>query len=144
MQGTVMGFDFGLRRIGIAVGQTVTRSASPVTTVLAKDGEPDWQQVGKLVDEWRPAALVVGVPYTMDGDEQEMTDLAGRFQRKLEARFNLPTFGVDERLSSHLAEERLRESRQAGNRGRISKPEIDAMAACILVENFLNTQGTTP
>lgn len=139
-----MGFDFGLRRIGIAVGQTVTRSASPVTTVLAKDGEPDWQQVGKLVDEWRPAALVVGVPYTMDGDEQEMTDLAGRFQRKLEARFNLPTFGVDERLSSHLAEERLRESRQAGNRGRISKPEIDAMAACILVENFLNTQGTTP
>ncbi|HEX6929017.1 MAG TPA: Holliday junction resolvase RuvX [Gammaproteobacteria bacterium] len=140
---TLLGFDYGTRRIGAAVGQSLTRTASPLHPVAARDGAADWSAIAQLIAEWQPSAIVVGVPYNMDGSRQEMTDRAERFLRQLQGRFHLPVHAVDERLSSHEAEDRLRTARQEGRRGRIAKPEIDSAAACVLLETWLNTQAQT-
>lgn len=137
MAGAILGFDYGLRRIGVAVGQTLTGTASPLPAVPARDGKPDWDRIKNLIEEWQPAALVIGLPYNMDGSTQEMTVRAERFHRQLEGRFGLPVYAVDERLSSIEAEERLVEARRAGRRGRIAKEDIDSTAACVLLENWL-------
>ena len=141
LKGPLLGFDYGLKRIGVAVGQPLTGTASPRPALGARDGAPDWTAITRLVEEWRPAAFVVGVPYNMDGSRQEMTGRAERFSRQLHGRFHLPVHCVDERLSSHEAEDRLRTARQEGRRGRIAKPEIDSAAACVLLETWLNSQG---
>lgn len=138
--GAILGFDYGLRRIGIAVGQSLTGTATPLPAIAARDGVPDWTAIARFIEEWQPAALVVGVPYNMDGSRQEMTDRAERFCRQLEGRFHLPVHPVDERLSSHDAEDRLRTARQEGRRGRISKPDIDSAAACLLLESWFHSQ----
>src|SRR5215472_16847558 len=135
----ILGFDFGLKRIGMAVGQTVTRSASPLGTAAVRGGEPDWEAIGRLIAEWRPAALVVGLPYNMDLSEQEMTGHARRFAEGLAARFPLPVHTVDERLSSREAEAQLKERRQQGRR-RISREDIDGAAACVILESWFNSK----
>jgi len=135
---TLLGFDFGLKRIGVAVGQTVTRSASPLGVVTPRNGEPDWETIGRWVAEWRPAALVVGLPYNMDLSEQEMTGHARRFAEGLAGRFPLPVHTVDERLSSREAEAQLKERRQEGRR-RISREDIDGAAACVILESWFNS-----
>ena len=135
----VLGFDFGLKRIGVAVGQTVTRSASPLGVVTPRGGEPDWESIGRMIADWQPAALVVGLPYNMDLSEQEMTGHARRFVEGLAARFPLPVHTVDERLSSKEAEARLKERRQQGRR-RISREDIDGAAACVILESWFNTK----
>lgn len=137
---TLLGFDLGTRRIGAAVGQSLTGTASPLAPITARDGAPDWDAIAKLVAEWQPAAMIVGVPYNMDGSRQEMTDRAERFQRQLHGRFNLPVHLIDERLSSIEAEDRLRTARQEGRRGRIAKTDIDSAAACVLLETWLNAE----
>ena len=109
---TALGFDFGLKRIGAAVGQTVTGSASPLGVVAVRSGEPDWEAIAGLVREWRPGALVVGLPYNMDLSEQDMTHKARHFAEQLAERFPLPVHTVDERLSSREAEAALKERRQ--------------------------------
>lgn len=141
--GTLLAFDYGLRRIGIAVGQALTGTASPLQALNARDGVPDWNAIERLIEEWRPAAIVTGVPYNMDDTRQEMTDRAERFSRQLHGRFNLPVHIIDERLSSIEAEDRLRTARQQGRRGRIAKADIDSAAACVLLETWLNTQRKT-
>ena len=129
--GVVMGFDFGTRRIGIAIGQTVTRSASPLTTLQAKDGKPDWSRVAALIGEWRPCALVVGLPYNMDDTEADMAPRARRFARQLEGRFHLPVHLVDERLTSVDAERSLgTESSRDGS--------VDSLAAALIVETWFS------
>ena len=135
---TALGFDFGLKRIGVAVGQSVTRSASPLGVVTPRNGEPDWDAIGRLVAEWRPAALVVGLPYNMDLSEQEMTGHARRFAEELARRFPLPVHTVDERLSSREAEAQLKERRQQGRR-RITREDIDGAAACVILESWFNS-----
>ncbi|HEY3644482.1 MAG TPA: Holliday junction resolvase RuvX [Gammaproteobacteria bacterium] len=135
---TFLGFDFGLKRIGVAVGQSVTRSASPLGTALVRSGEPDWELIGRWVAEWRPGALVVGLPYNMDLSEQEMTGHARRFAEGLAERFPLPVHTVDERLSSREAEAQLKERRQQGRR-RISREDIDGAAACVILESWFNS-----
>ncbi|HWP95115.1 MAG TPA: Holliday junction resolvase RuvX [Gammaproteobacteria bacterium] len=131
-----LAFDFGLKRIGVAVGQRLTGTASPLTTLSAQGGEPDWKAVARLVAEWRPAALVVGLPYNVDGSPQPFTGEARRFAERLAAHCALPVHLVDETLSSHAAAEGLRERRQAGGR-RIRKHEIDQAAACVILETWL-------
>src|SRR6185437_5451854 len=96
----VLGFDFGMKYIGVAVGQSITYSASPLTTLLAKDGIPAWQEVEQLLEKWRPQDLIVGVPLNMDGTQQLLTFCARRFIKRLHARFKLPVYEVDERLTS--------------------------------------------
>ena len=135
---TILGFDFGLKRIGVAVGQSVTRSASPLGIVTPRNGEPDWEAIGRFIAEWRPGALVVGLPYNMDLSEQEMTGNARRFAEGLAERFPLPVHTVDERLSSREAEAQLKERRQQGRR-RITRADIDGAAACVILESWFNS-----
>jgi putative Holliday junction resolvase len=135
---TVLGFDFGLKRIGVAVGQTITGSASPLGTAPVRGGEPDWDMLGRLIAEWRPGALVVGLPYNMDLSEQEMTGHARRFAEGLAQRFPVPVHTVDERLSSKEAEAQLKERRQQGRR-RITREDIDGAAACVILESWFNS-----
>lgn len=135
---TALGFDFGLKRIGVAVGQTLTGSASPLGVVAMRGGEPDWEGLARIIREWRPASLVVGLPYNMDLSEQEMTQHARRFAEELARRFPLPVHTVDERLSSHEAEAQLKERRQQGRR-RASRADIDSAAACVILESWFNS-----
>lgn len=135
---TALGFDFGLKRIGVAVGQSVTGSASPLGVAAVRGGEPDWTAIGRLIGEWRPTSLVVGLPYNMDLSEQEMTGHARRFAEELAQRFPLPVHTVDERLSSREAEAQLKERRQQG-RKRVTREDIDGAAACVILESWLNS-----
>lgn len=134
---TSLGFDYGLKRIGVAVGQSITGTASPLAALACRDGQPDWDQVQALLAEWRPGALIVGLPYNSDGSEQPISKAARRFARRLAGRFGLPVHLVDERYSSASAEARLVESRQQGRR-RIRKTDVDSAAACIILESWLN------
>ncbi len=99
-EGIYLGFDFGFKRIGVAVGQQLTCSASPLPTLDAKLGVPNWDIVKKLVDQWRPSELIVGLPTCIDGSEQYTTPAARGFARQLRKRFSLPVHLVDERLST--------------------------------------------
>ncbi len=127
---TLLGFDYGIKRIGVAVGQQLTCSANALTTITALQGKPDWESIAKLIQEWKPDALVVGIPYHMDGSEQEMTRTAHRFCRQLEGRYRLPVHGADERLSSWVVEHRERK--------RGEKPgDIDAQAARVILQDWL-------
>ncbi|MDF2939583.1 MAG: Holliday junction resolvase [Gammaproteobacteria bacterium] len=131
---TVLGFDFGLRRIGIAAGQSITKTATPIPGISAKAGVPNWQEVAKLIKEWQPQALLVGIPLLMDDKEQPMTESARQFAMSLK-QFNLPVYEVDERLSTREARSRLSEINEFKN---MNHRKVDSMAACIIVETFLN------
>lgn len=135
--GTVLGFDFGMKRIGVAVGNSVTGTATPLTVLAAQDGTPDWGQVQALIGEWLPDALVVGIPFNMDGTDSEATLRARRFANRLAGRFARDVSLVDERLTSFEARGELM---RAGNRR--GKPAVDALAACLIVEDFFNRMST--
>ena len=136
-----MGFDEGVRRIGVAAGDTLTRGARPVGFVPARGGEPDWAALTRLIGEWDPAVLVVGVPYNMDGTPGPMTPAALGFAAELERRFRRPAIGVDERLSSREAEDQLRRQRASGERTRrVRHGDVDAAAACVLLEQWLRDE----
>ena len=134
-QCTCLGFDYGLRRIGVAVGETLTGSARALQTVAARDGEPDWDALGGLIRSWEPDALVVGVPLHLDGARQPMTDAAQRFARRLEGRYRLPVHRVDERLSS---DEARRVLAARGVVGRTARGRLDPVAAQIILETWLH------
>ncbi len=138
--GTVLGFDFGTRRIGVAVGQTVTGTASALETLHSRDGGPDWKGITRLLQTWRPVALVVGLPVHMDGAEHELTKAARRFGNRLHGRYHLPVFHQDERLSSHEAEQMLAER---GGVGSDDKGEIDKLAAQLILQSWLDQQAKT-
>ncbi len=140
---TLLAFDYGRRRIGVAVGQTVTGSASPLGVVANAVGGPDFAAVEALIREWQPARLVVGLPLNADGSEGELVDAVRRFAGQLE-RFGLPVEGCDERLSSREAEQTLKRARQSGSRGRIKKPDIDAAAAVVIAERYLAGLASSP
>jgi putative Holliday junction resolvase len=133
---TIVAFDFGLRRIGVAVGQDVTATASPVAAVRNSDTGPDWQAIATIVSEWRPTRLIVGMPLHEDGSPSEMGEDIKRFIAELQ-RFDLPVEQVDERYSSLEAGEVLKSERALGLRGRISKEEIDSVAAALIAERWL-------
>ena len=132
--GVYIGFDFGTKRIGTAVGQALTGSATPLQTFGAKNGEPDWQKVENLINEWRPQGLVVGIPLNMDGTTQPITDAAHDFAKKLKEKFNLPIYEFDERLST--VEARAHVFEQEGYKG-LQKKEIDSVAAKVILESWL-------
>ncbi|HSS66795.1 MAG TPA: Holliday junction resolvase RuvX [Gammaproteobacteria bacterium] len=131
---TLLAFDFGLKRIGGAVGQTQSRSASPLETLAVKREHPDWRAIARLIETWTPDALVVGLPLNMDGTQQEMTHRARRFGRQLEGRFDLPVHLVDERLTTREAKSRLHLE------GRASAG-ADPVAAQIILEGWLSEQS---
>jgi len=131
--GTFLGFDFGPRKIGVAVGQAITGSATPLTTLRSHREKPDWARIERLVREWRPSAAVVGLPFNMDDTEADIAPRARRFARQLEGRFGLEVHLVDERLTSVEAR------RQLGKEA--ATPEVvDAMAAKLILETWLGEQ----
>jgi putative Holliday junction resolvase len=140
---TALCFDYGTRRTGVAVGQRLTGTARPLTTIGMPQGSPDWDAIDALLREWRPAQLVVGRPTRMDGTPVPMTEAAECFARDLGERYRLPVALVDERLSSRAAETLLREQRAEGRRGRIDKAEIDRYAAALLLEDWLAQPAST-
>lgn len=137
---TVMGFDFGTKVIGVAIGQAVTRTASALALLPAKDGVPDWLQVEKLIREWQPDGFVVGIPLNMDGTETELAPRARKFGNRLTGRFGKPWFPADERLSTREAWDTLESNHQQHHRGkRISGDRrVDAVAAALVLTSWLN------
>ncbi len=133
---TLLGFDFGQARIGVAVGQEFSGTASPLITLKNIDGGPDWAAITALIEEWQPDALVVGIPRHLDGTEHEMTQLARRFGNRLNGRYNLPVYHVDERLTSVEAERRLAE--QGVKLKRENKGEVDRLAAQLILQTWLD------
>ena len=103
--------------------------------------KPDWDGIKNLIDTWKPDALVIGLPYHMDGTEQEMTRAARRFGRQLHERFQVPVFEMDERLSSREAEDRIIEDRVKGHRKKTKKEDIDMLAAQIILQDWLEQQS---
>ena len=124
---TLLCFDYGSKRIGVAVGQSLTSTATPLVTIKKHGKKIDWQNIAKLIVEWNPDALIVGIPLCMDGTVQEMTVAAQKFCRQLQARFSLPVYGMDERLSSYEATQRT-----------VKKNSIDAVAAQVILETWLS------
>ncbi|MDN7127359.1 Holliday junction resolvase RuvX [Pseudidiomarina sp. 1APR75-33.1] len=131
----LLGFDFGTHNIGVAVGQTITGTASPLAALKAKDGQPDWQKVQVLINEWQPQCLVVGLPLNMDGTEQPVTELARKFANRLHGRFGLPVHLQDERLTTVAAKEELFER---GGFRQLSKDKIDSAAAQLILEDYMS------
>lgn len=132
---TVMAFDFGTKRIGVAVGETGSRLAHPLTTVSAGTNDERFDAIGRLIDEWKPSMLLVGLPVHMDGAEHEMTARARRFARRLEGRFSLPVEMIDERLSTNDAASRLHD---AGVESRRQKSVRDQVAAQGMLQTWLD------
>jgi putative holliday junction resolvase len=133
----VMSFDYGRRRIGAARGDTLTGHASALPGVGNSAKGPDWAQIEHTLNQWRPALLVVGLPYNADGSESLIAGEARDFAKGLSSRFTLPVELVDERYSSLDAAERLKLARASGARARrVSKADIDAAAACVILERW--------
>ena len=137
VSGTLLGFDFGERRIGVAVGETSTAIASPLTTIVAEANDARFEAIESLVREWRPAGFVVGRPKHADGAPHPVAALASKFARRLAARYDLPVFFVDETLTSVEAERSLRETRTRA--GRAS--DVDALAATLILQSYLDDGG---
>jgi putative Holliday junction resolvase len=132
---TILGFDFGTKSIGVAIAQIVTGTAAPLAALKATDGIPDWTKVEALYEEWQPDAIVVGLPLNMDGSFQQVTYGAKKFANRLSNRFRMPVETHDERLTSAEAREKLFE---LGGFKKLSKEKVDSVAACLIVESWLN------
>jgi putative Holliday junction resolvase len=137
---SVLGFDFGTKKTGVATGQSITATAAPLAPLAMRDGIPDWLVIERLLKEWQPQALLVGLPLNMDDTESELSHLARKFARRLHGRFNLPVFMVDERLTSRAARELLAE---IGDRRKGKLPSLDSTAAVLMVESWLAQPNIT-
>lgn len=137
---TIIAFDFGLRRIGVAVGQQVTKSASAIGVVANGTSGPDWRSIGQIIAEWKPARLVVGLPTQPDGTPARLTARIMRFMDELH-RYGRPVESMDENFSSWEAGRLLAEQRATGRRGRVRKEDIDSTAAVLIAERWLGRDG---
>ena len=137
--GTVLAFDLGLKRTGIASGELSIGIAHPLSVVQADSTDARLDAIAKLIVEWQPVLLVLGLPTHADGSEHEMTRVAKNFARKLESRFNLPVFLVDERHTSAAAESELH---ARGIHGRKNKALTDAVAAQLILQGFFDARLT--
>ncbi len=129
-QSMIMGFDYGTHRIGVAIGQRVTQTASPLAILKARQGQPNWSEIEALIKEWQPEAFVVGLPLHMDDEPSDLSVQAEKFARRLTGRFNLPHTMVDERLSSVEA------------KNLSSGDAIDDVAAVLILETYLSSDST--
>jgi len=131
--GTLLCFDYGEKRIGVAVGQQVTATATALEIIAVRHGRPDWERIEMLMRDWQPQALVVGNPLNLDGTRQPFTDAADRFARKLAGRYRIPVHRADERLTTYAARRQVP--------GRV---KVDAEAAKIILESWLAGQQPAP
>jgi putative Holliday junction resolvase len=143
---TLLAFDYGQKRIGIAVGQELTKTASPLVTLQNTSATDNWNAIDELVRQWQPQALVVGLPLNADGSEHAISRAAKQFGKQLQARYNLNVYWMDERLTSIDAQRLLAgansgsKSQAKGRRG--SKADIDRMAAKLILESWFNQPST--
>ena len=140
--GTVLGFDFGHRRIGVAVGQHLTSTVRPLITLTARAQRPDWQAIDAVIAEWQPNLLVVGLPRHADGSPNTVTRAALRFSHQLQNRYGLPTDTIDEHLSSYAAEALMRAHPQ--KRKRVPRTAVDSIAAALILESWFAQRRTNP
>lgn len=134
---TFLGFDFGTKRIGLAVGQNITKQARPLTTILYINKQPDWQKIKEAIHTWQPAGLIIGIPYNMDGTEQPVTVLARQFSETCSQQFRLPIYQIDERLTTVEAKAQLFAE---GGYKTLKNSEIDAYAAKLILESWLQQE----
>ncbi len=132
---TVLSFDFGEQRIGVAVGEHVLANANPLTTIDNESNEIRFEAITKLVKEWQPKLLIVGLPLSLDGTETSVTQLCKKFARRLNGRFNIPVMLIDERYSSVEASDLLK---QAGVKGRAQKEMLDQVAAQTILQSYFD------
>ncbi len=134
-----MAFDYGLRQIGVAVGNTLLDTTQALPVLAARDGVPDWSALGTLIEQWQPDLLIVGDPINMDGTDSELSGRARKFGRRLEGRFNLSVQMVDERLTSFEAKSAARD---AGHRGDYKAAPVDSIAAELILRTWLAESGS--
>lgn len=137
MNQTVLGFDYGTKSIGVAIGQSITSSASPLLSIKAVDGIPNWDDIDKLLKEWQPQLVVVGLPLNMDGTEQEMSQRARKFANRISGRFGVKVTTQDERLTTADAKARLFE---LGGFKALTKGQVDAVSAVLIIESYFENQ----
>lgn len=135
---TLLGFDFGRVRIGVAVGQELIATARPLITLTMRGQHPDWETMSRLIGEWQPDLLVVGVPCHADGSPNQVTRAALSFCQQLQSRYHLPVETIDERLSSRAARDCIAQLSELGRRQRRDKAAIDQIAAALILESWFN------
>ncbi|AAP96546.1 crossover junction endodeoxyribonuclease RuvA [[Haemophilus] ducreyi] len=135
MATTILAFDFGTYSIGCAVGQSITKTAQSLTAFKSQDGIPNWQHIEKIIKEWQPDLLVVGLPLNMDGSEQPLTQRARKFANRLNGRFNLPVALQDERLTTTEAKSEIF---SRGGYKALKKDKIDTISACLILESWFD------
>ena len=133
----VIAFDFGLKRTGVAVGNTVIGSATPECTLTSKDESPDWDGISKLIEDWQPSQIVVGMPMELDGSENPLKKRIERFCNQIQGRYNITVDQENEQFTSLEAAQRLKQLRQSGRKQKVSKDEVDKIAASIILENWM-------
>ena len=137
MARTILAFDFGTYSIGCAVGQDITGTAQGLPSFKAQDGIPNWDQIEKVIKEWQPERLVVGLPLNMDGSEQPLTQKEKKFANRLNGRFNLPVELQDERLTTVSAKAEIFER---GGYKALKKDKVDSISACLILESWFEAQ----
>lgn len=138
----ILSFDFGTKKIGIAVGQTITKSSSPLTVLFNKENKVNWEEVGAIIDEWKPELLLIGKPLNMDGTDSDIMKVVDNFSKKLAKLSGIECEYVDERLTSFEARQNFKELMIENNKN-IKKEIIDANAAKILIDNWFNQNVDT-
>lgn len=134
---SVLAFDYGLKNIGVAYGQSITGTATELPPLSARDGIPDWEQIARLLREWQPQRLLVGLPLNMDDSESELSARARKFANRLHGRFGMPVELFDERLTTRMAKE---EACERGHGGHYASAPIDSIAARLLLESWFNSR----
>ncbi len=134
---TVLGFDYGTRWIGVAAGQTITGTASALPPLMAKDGIPQWEEIGSLLQEWKPAVVVVGLPLNMDGSESDLSQRARKFGNRIHGRFGAQVTFWDERLSSFEAKGDIMEQRHSK---QFKQQQVDSLSACLILESWMRSE----
>lgn len=131
----IIGFDYGLKNIGVSIGQNITRTASEQPSLAARDGIPNWEHIEKLLTEWKIDTAIVGLPLNMDGTDSEIATRARKFANRLHGRFGITVHMMDERLSTREAKT---EAAERGHKGNYGQNPIDAIAARLILESWLN------
>lgn len=130
---TLLAFDYGVKSIGVAAGTAITATGTELPPLKARDGIPDWQQVEKLLNEWQPQLVLVGLPLNMDGSESELSTRARKFGNRLHGRFNIQVEMVDERLTTREAK---MEAKERGHKGNYADSPVDSIAARLILESW--------
>ena len=139
----VLAFDFGMKRIGTALGNTLTNTASPLETLSCNHPDLPWPAIDELVSSWAPTLLLLGLPQTDNDKPGPLEKIIHRFAAQLQKRYDMPVEFVNEAFTSHEAEARLKRQRQQGRKQRVTKSEIDRQAAAVIIETWLENHGAT-